>query len=309
VRIFSIAGRLPGWLLLAVGLTALLGGAMAFALAPTSSRHSHPGWRLVGHSNVPFEYFQGVTSDPRRHFYFDGTFTGLYRTDSRLREQARNPNVIPDSVLNTEGYDHIGDLTWDSAEGGRLLLPLECYYPLQGGNTCRTGSIGVADPRTLKWRYYVKLDPAFIDKAMWAEVSPDGKLLWTSSGSGDDLLAYRTADIVPANAAPAGPALRPVIRLAGKVPPSGITGATFYRGRLLLAGQDRGPFEVWSVDRATGKRRLVIRRLVRGESEGLDVARALGGVLHWLVTPGLTSGLPPTFGLGHSALMNFRRAR
>ena len=52
-----------------------------------------------------------------------------------------------------------------------------------GGNPCRTGSIGVADPRTLRWRYYVKLEPAEIPKAMWAEVSPDGTLLWTSAGT------------------------------------------------------------------------------------------------------------------------------
>src|SRR5436190_1101512 len=85
-----------------------------------------------------------------------------------------------------------------------LLLALECFS-LLGGNTCKTGSIAVADPRTLRWRYYVKLDPAFIDKAMWAEASPDGKLLWTSSGSGKDLLAYRMAEITQSNAGPAGP--------------------------------------------------------------------------------------------------------
>jgi hypothetical protein len=283
---------------------------LILALVAALSQAAHDRskrWRYDGHSNIRFEYFQGVTSDPRRHFYFDGIFTGLYRTDSRLREQVRNANAIPDSVTRTEGYDHIGDLTWEAGEGGRLLLPLECFYPLQGGNTCKTGSIGVADPHTLRWRYYVKLDRAFIDKAMWAEVSPDGKLLWTSSGSGRDLLAYRTADITPANAAPAGPALRPVVRLAGKVPPSGITGATFYRGRLLLAGQGTGPFQIWSVDPRTGSRRLEIERRVLGESEGLDVARALGGLLHWQVTP--TRGRPPTFGFGHSALMNFAPVR
>ena len=62
-----------------------------------------------------------------------------------------------------------------------MLLPLECFFPFIG-NFCRTGSIGVADDDTLQWRYYVKLDPAFIDKAMFAEVSPNGKLLWTSNG-------------------------------------------------------------------------------------------------------------------------------
>ncbi|MGZ4277651.1 MAG: hypothetical protein ACXVFK_13020, partial [Solirubrobacteraceae bacterium] len=106
-----------------------------------------------------------------------------------------------------EGYDHIGDISWDAAEHGRILLPLECYYP-PAGNTCQTGSIGVADPRTLKWRYYVKLDPRYIAKAMWAEVSPDGKLVWTSSGS--DLLAYRDADVK----APT-PGSKPLVRHPG----------------------------------------------------------------------------------------------
>jgi hypothetical protein len=268
--------------------------------APAANR-----WRYTGHSTIRYEYFQGVTSDPHKRLYFDGIFSGLYRTDSRLRELARNPNVIPPAVTAMAGYNHIGDLSWDAAEGGRLLLPLECFQPI-GGNTCKTGSIAVADPRTLHWRYYVKLDPAFIDKAMWVEASPDGKLVWTSSGSGSDLLAYRAADINAANAAPAGPALRPVVRLVGKVPPSGITGATFYRGRLLLAGQGTGGFQVWSVDTRNGKRRLEIERFVVGESEGLDIVRALGGLLHWQVTPLRTSGRFPTFGIGHSALMHFR---
>ena len=103
--------------------------------------------------------------------------------------------MIPPEVHLREGYNHIGDISYDRAEGGRVLLPLECYVPNgpNGGNPCLHGSIGVADPRTLQWRYYVKLDPAEIPKAMWNEVSPDGTLVWTSSG--DDLLAYRTADI------------------------------------------------------------------------------------------------------------------
>ena len=78
---------------------------------------------------------------------------------------------------------------------------MECYTP-GVGNTCGTGAFGVADPATLDFRYYVKLDPAEIPKAMWAETSPDGKLIWTSSG--DDLLAYRTSDVAPANAGERG---------------------------------------------------------------------------------------------------------
>ena len=147
-----------------------------------------------------------------------------------------------------EGYNHIGDITWDEREGGRILLPLECYYPgtQPDANTCHTGSIGVADPRTLRWRYSVKLSPGEIPKAMWAEVSPDGRLLWTSAG--DDLLAYRVADIRPG-----ARTLRAVRRLRGAVPPTGITGAAFYGERLMLAGQRDIDFEVWSVDLATGQ--------------------------------------------------------
>ena len=93
----------------------------------------------------------------------------------------------------------------------------------------------MADPSTLGFRYYVKLDPAQIKKAMWAETSPDGSLIWTSSG--DDLLAYRSNQVTAANAAPSGPLLQPVRRLVGAVPPSGVTGAVFSDGKLLLAGE------------------------------------------------------------------------
>ena len=120
------------------------------------------------------------------------------------------PGAIPPAVEQAEGYNHIGDPTWDPGEGGRVLLPLECFTP-GVGNTCGTGSFGVADPATLDFRYYVKLDPAEIPKAMWAETSPDGSLIWTSSG--DDLLAYRSTEVSQANRAPAGPLLEPVRRL------------------------------------------------------------------------------------------------
>jgi hypothetical protein len=56
--------------------------------------------------------------------------------------------VIPPLVFATEGYNHVGDIGY---QGGRVLLPLECYTPggPNGANTCGTGSIGVADPATL----------------------------------------------------------------------------------------------------------------------------------------------------------------
>jgi hypothetical protein len=213
--------------------------ALASLVAARSAQGVDPGrWVETGNSLVPLLYFQGVTSDRHRNLYFDGPFSGLYRTDSNLVEQKRSFNVIPPDVNARERYNHIGDITWDGREGGRVLLPLECFVPLFG-NTCGTGSIGVADPDTVQWRYYVKLDPAYIDKAMWAEVSPNGKLLWTSNGAlggGHDLLAYDMSEITAANAAPDGPLLKPVIRLANAVPPTGITGATFHKHSLLVAG-------------------------------------------------------------------------
>jgi hypothetical protein len=270
---------------------------------PTAAGAADPGrWFMTGFSRTKIEYYQGVTSDPGRRLFFDGRFVGLYRTTAGLSEAARVANAIPPSVASTEGYNHIGDLTWDVAEGGRLLLPLECFSPgLPGGpNTCGTGSIAVADPETLAWRYYVKLDPAEIKKAMWAEASPDGTLVWTSAGN--DLLAYRSSDISSANAARAAAPIRPVKRLPGAVPPSGVTGATFHEGRLFLAGQGNG-FQIWSVDVDTGARRLEIERAFTGsESEGLATVRALGGILHWQILP---FGRMPTFGIGGGALLHF----
>ena len=276
------------------------------AAAPAHSLAADPGrWVETGYSPVPLEYFQGVTSDRQRNLFFDGLFSGLYRTDSELNEQARNGNVIPLALFQSVGYNHIGDITWDKREGGRVLLPLECFL---FGPLCKTGAIGVADPVTLQWRYHVELDPAFINKAMWAEVSPNGKLLWTSSGSGRNLLAYDIDDITAANAAPAGPLVRPVRVIENAVPPLGITGATFDKHRLLLAGGRGTLFQVWSVDLTDGSRELEIEKTVVGESEGLDMVKTLDGELHWLITPFLTGGLPPTYG-NTSALVHFQRAK
>jgi hypothetical protein len=287
------------------------------ALAAAPALAADPGlWKESGRSSVPLYYYQGVSSDPQKNLYFDGVYFGLYKTDSQLNQLAGHNDEIPADVHLREGYDHMGDLSWDPSEGGRVLLPLECYYPYPGapnsGNTCGfgtngqpepgTGSFGVADPKTLDWRYYVKLDERDIPKAMWVEVSPDGKLAWTSAGK--DLLAYSTADIKPANAAPAGPKIRPVERLAGAVPPSGITGAAFEGERLLVAGQDGGPFQVWSIDLTTGARVLQIERAIVGESEGIDTVDALGGHLHWLIQPYNEQDVP-TYGVTNGTLLHF----
>jgi hypothetical protein len=279
----------------------LVTAALGCLFAPGALAQDPGRWIETGHSEVPIEYFQGITSHKKTDLFFDGVFVGLYRTDSELKEEARNPNVIPAAVRETEGYNHIGDLTWDRTDDGRLLLPLECFLT----SVCGRGAIGVADPDTLEWRYYVNLDPAFIDKAMWAEVAPDRRLVWTSSGSGDDLLAYRLSDISPRNAGPVGAKIKPVRQLIDAVPPSGITGATFHKKRLFVAGQNAGPFQVWSIDLSDGSRRLEIERSIVGESEGLDTVKVLDGLLHWLIVPFRTGGQPPTYGEGHSALVHF----
>jgi hypothetical protein len=290
-----------------VFLRALCLTALATALLPASALARDPGrWQLSGYSSVPVQYWQGVTGD-RTRLFFDGVFEGLYATNRSLVQTGAVPQAIPVGVKAAEGYNHIGDISFDGAEGGRVLLPFECYVPGQpnGGNTCGTGSIGVADPTTLGLRYYVKLDPAETPKAMWVEASPDGRSLWTSSGS--DLLAYRAGDVTAANAPPAAP-IRAASRLRSAVPPSGVTGAAFAGGRLFLAGSNAGPFQVYSVDPRTGKRRLEIELSgVSGESEGLHTATLLGGELHWLIAPLPIAG-KPTFG-PTSVLLHFTRLR
>ncbi len=287
-------------------LATVMLAAMLVLAAPAYARD--PGrWIMTGYSSVSNSYWQGVSSPPRApSVFFSGLQQGLYRTAPSLAERARLDPAIPPAVLATEGYNHVGDISWDRAEGGRVLLPLECFTSgaPNGGNTCGTGSFGVADPRSLAFRYYVKLDPAQIAKAMWVESSPDGRLLWTSSGS--DLLAYRAADVRPARAAPAGAPLRAVRRLRGAVPPSGVTGAAFAGGRLFLAGAVGTTYQVWSVELRNGTRRLELELPnVEGEAEGLHSMRLMNGELHWLIAPlAIKPTFPPSV-----ALLHFTRAR
>src|SRR5215216_1114046 len=90
-----------------------------------------------------------------------------------------------------------------------------------------------------------------------------------------------------------------------RTPAHGVSGATFYDSRLLVAGYDGTTFDVWSTDLRTGFRRLEIKREIVGESEGLDVAPALAGVLHWQILPYNREGRPPTYGPGHATLLHF----
>jgi hypothetical protein len=91
------------------------------------------------------------------------------------------------------------------------------------------------------------------------------------------------------------------------VPPTGVTGAVFVGGRLLLAGERDGTYQVWAVSTKTGARTLEIETRICGESEGLDTISTLGGELHWLIAP-FDPGCELTYG-PTSALLHYAPAR
>ncbi|MFL5893401.1 MAG: hypothetical protein ACJ75I_11765 [Solirubrobacterales bacterium] len=290
----------------AVALVATVVAAL-LAFASTAAARDPGRWVLTGASSVPQDYWQGLTNTPdESSIFFIGPAQGLWQTDPQLVQTNGVDKEIPTDLRQSVGYNHIGDPTWLGGEGGRIVLPMECFNPsADPSNTCGKGAFGIADAQTLAWRYYVQLDPKFIPKAMWAETSPDGKLIWTSAG--DDLIAYKASQVSAANAAPSGPELKPTKRLKNAVPPSGITGAVFRKQHLLLAGSTDDTYQVWSVDLKTGDRTLQIETHICGESEGLGLFSTLGGRLHWLIAPSDDSGCDLTFG-PESGLMHLRRS-
>ena len=282
--------------------TALVAFPAAASAVPSAG---DPGiWQLKTATTISFTYWQGissVTGYADAPLLFTGIAEGAYRTNSKLKQTAGSDSEIPAAVKTAEGYNHIGDGSFDQSEGGRFLLPLECYYPGAGGNTCKTGAIGVADPKSLAWRYYVKLDPTSIAKAMWVEMSPDGQYAWTSSG--DDLLAYRSSEISAKNAAPSGSVIKPARTLPGALKGlGGVTGAVFWRGKLLVAGQKGGAFQINSIDTASGAVKLEAEQTLSGESEGLDIVPVAGGLLQWQIMPVSDTG-PATY--AQPTLMSF----
>ena len=209
------------------------------AVAPAAEARDPGNWVLTGATSIPTTYWQGLTSDPaKRRRVLHRRLRGAVAHDALAASDRRGRAAIPADVKAREGYNHIGDPTWNPGEGGRVLLPMECYTRPAAATPAAPARSASSTRARSAWRYYVKLDPAEIPKAMWAETSPDGKLVWTSSG--DDLLAYRSSDVVAANAAPLAPPIHAARRLAGAVPPTGVTGAVFKEGKLLLAGESDG---------------------------------------------------------------------
>ena len=146
-----------------------------WASHPAPARRDPGRWLLTGASSVPITYWQGLTSDPGgvEPCSSWGSFRAL-ANDAAAASNRRRPHRDPPGVRQAEGYNHIGDPTWNPGDGGRVLLPMECFTP-GVGNTCGTGAFGVADPATLGFRYYVKLDPAEIPKAMFAGPPPTAR--------------------------------------------------------------------------------------------------------------------------------------
>ena len=283
--------------------------------AASAGAPKDPGrWNLVAVTSIRIFYYQGMTHDSDGNFYFDGVDNGLWKANSSLKQVGGSTPYIPADVAARDKYNHIGAITY--AKGTGVLLPMECY---NGTNCANTGAIGVADPTTLAWKYEVKLDPTTIKKAMWAAVSPNGKLLWSSSGR--NLLAYDMANISAAHSWPTHGAIKPVKILKKAVPASGVDGGAFYQGRLYLAGTIGNVHQVWSIDTSNGTRRLEISRTVVGEQEGIDfvsqdqgrvhpvalcsdpscgaaahdTTNVFGGVLHLMVMPQSDGTIPPTY--------------
>ena len=296
-------------------VTALAATAPWATASGAAPAQKDPGrWTLVSTTSIRIFYYQGMTQDDQGDFYFDGVDNGLWKTNSSFTQIAGSTPYIPAAVAARDKYNHIGAIAYSKTTG--VLLPMECY---NGTNCANTGAIGVADPATLAWEYEVKLDPATIKKAMWAAVSPNGKLLWTSSNN--NLLAYDMADISPAHSWPTHAAIKPVTILKNAVPPSGVDGGAFYEGRLYLAGTVGNVHQVWSIDTSNGTRRLEISRTVVGEQEGIDFVRldqgkvhpvplcsdpscgaathsttnSFGGVLHLMVMPQADGKTPATY--------------
>ena len=280
---------------------------LATCVAAAPARAADPGrWHVTGTTTLPLLYYQGVTVDPARNFYFDGIFVGLYRTNPSFTETGRTADVIPPDVHAREGYNHIGDISWDRAEGGRVLLPLECYVPERAERR-----------QPVPARLDRRRRPRHAAVALLREARPGRD----PEGDVERGLARRHAGVDLESAATCSPTARrtsrsptprpahapihSVRRLKGAVPPTGITGATFVDGRMLVAGQDGDAFRVYSIDLATGGAPARDRAHDRGRVGGARDRGAKGGTLGWLIQPFNPEGKPPTYSPDHATLVSF----
>jgi hypothetical protein len=307
--------------------------AVVVALAGWLATPALAGWNFNSTSLASVAYNQGIAFQAPGTFFFDGVSStsnsAVYRTTSALSRTASNLAVIP---ATKEGYNHAGDLSFDPL-GGRLLLPLECYYPSSNpSNSCGSGAFGVVDPITLSFLYYVRLWTPQIQKAMWAEITPDGRWIFTSSGT--QLLAYKAADVNQQEADNQRAGVWGGLGgtdLGAVLPTANVTGAAFYLdplsgvSRLFVALDRGGSFQVVSYGIGTNSsgapvllsttptlETTVAQSSSNSESEGLAITAAvngsypLGGMLHWEMLPAsklysrILNYLPSSGGSGSS---------
>ena len=249
---------------------------------------------------------------PWPDLFFNGVFVGLYRTNSTLAQQAGTDNVIPPAVRTAEGYNHIGDIDW-SGRGrrrGRVLLPLECYYPgspMAGTRAAREhrgrrpADAGVALLRQAR--------PGAVPKAMWCAVSPNG----AQAARGPR--PARPAPAIGSRRSGARNASRPrsgrAARAARRVPrrrapehPGGALSSAPGAAGASRCGPSHPQHRRACADAEHVARAPEARDGERGRSEARTV-RVLGGVPHWTITPFTTTGRPPTYGSGHNTLLSF----
>src|SRR3954451_21145053 len=104
-------------------LARALAAAALLALAvPAAAAARDPGrWVLVRVTDFPANHNQGIASHGRSVF-FDGAllnFAQVFGDDLTLRQTAASGDPIPADVRTGEGYNHIGDLSWDPGDVGR----------------------------------------------------------------------------------------------------------------------------------------------------------------------------------------------
>src|SRR5262245_42357694 len=87
---------------------------VGIAFVPAARAQGPGRWLLTGASSVPVSYWQGLTSPPdKSSSFFTGFAEGLWRTTPTLAQTAGVANAIPAAVRQAEGYNHIGDPSWD----------------------------------------------------------------------------------------------------------------------------------------------------------------------------------------------------
>ena len=243
-------------------LTAAVASAalVAALAAPGPAAGADPGrWRLAQADSVPLSYFQGLTHSAAGAWFFDGITVGLFRTDRDLVQKADNP-----SALTPRPH-------------GPGLQPHRRPDLGRARGRAPAAAARVLRPRSAQRRQHLRARRDRRGRSRHAEAAlrrgPRPRRHRQGDVGRGQPRRQRAVDVErattcwpttpPRSRAGRAGAAAPVRRLAGAVPPSGVTGAAFYRGRLFLAGQDAGALQLWSVD-VTGATRAGARARAAG---------------------------------------------